>query len=115
MNHAASLKIDILVWKKCVLFLGKHKKKQAALNAIAAHCVFKINASFYLFIFFIIHFFFSRLLQAPASEHLPDITKKFRICRRTFDYFEGEAVSTIFQTSPYPPATTKSKIFATLG
>ena len=79
------------------------KKKQAALNAIAAHCVFKINASFYLFIFFIIHFFFSRLLQAPASEHLPDITKKFRTCRTTFNYFEGHAVSTIFQTSPYPP------------
>ena len=55
------------------------------------------------FIFFIIHFFFSRLLQAPASEHLPDITKKFRTCHTTFDYFEGHAVSTIFQTSPYPP------------
>ena len=74
MNHAASQKIDDLVWKKCVLFLRKHeKKKQAALNTIAAHCVFKINASFYLFAFLLFTFFFSRLLQARAAstEYLP--------------------------------------------
>ena len=72
MNHAASLKIDDLLWKKCVLFWGKHKKKQAALNAIAAHCVFKINASFYLFAFLLFTFFFSRLLQErrAATEYL---------------------------------------------
>ena len=53
-----------------MLFLGKHKIKQAALNAIAAHCVFKINASFYLFAFLLFTFFFSRLLQAGASRNL---------------------------------------------
>ena len=73
MNHAASLKIDDLLWKKCVLFLGKHNKKQAALNAIAVHCLFKINASFYLFAFLLFNFFFSRLLQEYASpiKYLP--------------------------------------------
>ena len=74
MNHAASLKIDDLLWKKCVLFWGKHKKKQAALNAIAAHCVFKINASFYFFAFFLFtfcFFFFSWLLQRVESDILP--------------------------------------------
>ena len=45
------------------------KKKQAALNAIAAHCVFKINASFYLFAFLLFTFFQPRLLQASSSEH----------------------------------------------
>ena len=76
MNHAASLKIDDLLWKKCVLFWGKHKKKQAALNAIAAHCVFKINASFHLFAFLLFTFFFSRLLQerrAPSEYLIEDI------------------------------------------
>ena len=74
MNHAASLKIEDLLWKKYVLFWGKHKKKQAALNAIAAHCVFKINASFYLFAFLLFTFFFSRLLQAreAPTEYLPE-------------------------------------------
>ena len=70
MNHAASLKIDDLLWKKCVLFLGKHNKKQAALNAIAAHCVFKINASVYFFGFLLFTFFFSRLLQEEASARI---------------------------------------------
>ena len=49
-------------------------KKQAALKAIAGHCVFKINASFYLFAFLLFTFFFSRLLQPCAfapSEYLP--------------------------------------------
>ena len=58
MNHAASLKIDDLVWEKMYVVFGKTEKKQAALNAIAVHCVLKINASFYLFaLSFIIHFF----------------------------------------------------------
>ena len=54
----------------CIV-LGKHKKKQTALNAIAAHCVFKINASFYLFAFLLFTFFFSRLLQGGARAYLP--------------------------------------------
>ena len=57
-----------------MLFLGKHrkkKKKQAALNAIAAHCVFKINASFYLFAFLLFTFFFSRFLQGFSGRYLP--------------------------------------------
>ena len=57
-SQNASLKIDDLLWKKCVLFLGKHNKKQAALKAIAGHCVFKINASFYLFAILLFNFFF---------------------------------------------------------
>ena len=32
-------------------------KKQAALHAIAAHCVFKVNASFYFFAFLLFTFF----------------------------------------------------------
>ena len=56
-SQNASLKIDDLLWKKCVLFLGKHNKKQAALKAIAGHCVFKINASFYLFAILLFNFF----------------------------------------------------------
>ena len=73
MNHAASLKIDILVWKKCVLFLGKHKK-QAALKRNCSALLFQ-NKCFLLFIcFFLIHFlffFFSWLLQADESDILP--------------------------------------------
>ena len=72
MNHAASLKIDDLLWKKCVLFLGKQDKKQAALKAIAGHCVFKINASFYLFAILLFTFFFSRLLQEHPGENFFD-------------------------------------------
>ena len=57
----------------CVVLGKTLKKKQAALNAIAAHCVFKIKASFYLFAFLLFTFFFSRLLQVCASpmEYLP--------------------------------------------
>ena len=69
MNHAASLKIDDLVWEKMYVVFGKTEKKQAALNAIAVHCVFKINASLYLFAFLLFTFFQPRLLQASSSEH----------------------------------------------
>ena len=48
-------------------------KKQAALKAIAGHCVFKINASFYLFaILLFTFFFFSRLLQEHPRENFLD-------------------------------------------
>ena len=73
MNHAASLKIDDLVWEKMYVVFGKTEKKEAALNAIAVHCVFKINASFYLFAFLLFTCFLSRLLQAspePRPSHV---------------------------------------------
>ena len=108
MKHAAYPKIDDLVWKKCVFLWGKQQQKKAPLNAIAAHCAFKINASFYLFAF-LLSTFFSRLLQAaPRRRYFPgdidylsrkDITKKFR---REIKYFkrrlteeDEECVSTI--------------------
>ena len=67
-SQNASLKIDDLLWKKMCVVLGKtFKKKQAALNAIAAHCVFKINASFYFFAFFLFTFCFFFLLTFTAG------------------------------------------------
>ena len=45
------LKLTICCGKNVCCFGENIKKKQAALNAIAAHCVFKINASFYFFAF----------------------------------------------------------------
>ena len=79
------------VQKMCVFF-GKTKKKQAALNAIAAHCAFKINASFYLFAFLLSTFFLSTFTGSSSQEifawryrlfvqkrYYQEISQKFRI------------------------------------
>ena len=61
------LKLTICCGKNVCCFGENIKKKQAALNAIAAHCVFKINASFYFFAFFLFTFCFFFLLTFTAA------------------------------------------------
>ena len=103
MNHAASLKIDILVWKKCLLFLGKHEKKTSSVKRHCGALCFQ-NKCFLLFIcFFITVFTFFFLSTFTASQRGYLAAYIDRWSKNVEDFkIQRSSVSTIFQTSPNP-------------